>query len=867
MPKNFGTPPVSGYLDPVGRAWETVVFEAGKPVLDRELNLGQDIDVDAAQEALRQLMPSGWLASDPLTATNPVSAIFSASSAPVNWIQIPALVAHVNGWIIKVQNTNYYLAGSGANRVNLGAPPSGAGAQRTDLVILEVWRRLIKSGNAAGKSPGLGTVPVAPRIWQQGNVATLITPSSNDTTLNYPDDITDTAVGTETTARVQIQYRLRVVQNVDLLNSLSGMNGVTARTVPATYVTPGPYEADGSVTSLAYSSQSANGDAGLWRAGDGVPTNALGTVDGYMYAIPLLGVFRRNSTPFDRVTNQNGAGTSGSTASGRPDGLFNNVIVENDLVDLRSCVNPNGWSLPEVLEKNVKLILDNAKRTEVYRNQPFGGGNAGTTVFMANEIGGTATGAAPGSATQQFDAVRRRFSARPIVEQFTVRLPPISSGLSNGGWVNNAFIEIDPTSLPIYPYAAFNWASKAPSDVMFLEINEMHWCGTAAGNGKYIDALPHVSQVTGLGTKPITKVRITFGSIASLALTNDCSLFVTLTVMYPPGKGLTHTPVETFGTESFKLNTPALSTATPIFYSSMYAQSIDAAHREVRLEYRTLNLLFAFKNGHVPSDTFALPEQAISVQTGTLDESGRYVTLPAPVASGATVSINYVAARPMPALTSPQMAIYFRAAAPQMAPRLSLGTSLSVTPKLSSEKLYALTVGAGSQEESYPYPQAYVQTGGISGALYEGEVDLLGGSDIAVGSFSANTGFLSLPLYVPMATSADGLVLTRTSSDTDIEGRTFFTGVQTTPSPPFGYLPNAFAEDLSAPDRHKNIYPILAELAADSPLGPKGQLVIVMFVRYAAFDDDNAVFFKTDLSHTTSVSVFRVKGLLLNKRA
>ena len=36
--KNLGSL-VSGYLDPEGRNWETAVYQSGKPVLDKELNL------------------------------------------------------------------------------------------------------------------------------------------------------------------------------------------------------------------------------------------------------------------------------------------------------------------------------------------------------------------------------------------------------------------------------------------------------------------------------------------------------------------------------------------------------------------------------------------------------------------------------------------------------------------------------------------------------------------------------------------------------------------------------------------------------------------------------------------------------------
>jgi hypothetical protein len=60
---------------------------------------------------------------------------------------------------------------------------------------------------------------------------------------------------------------------------------------------------------------------------------------------------------------------------------------------------------------------------------------------------------------------------------------------------------------------------------------------------------------------------------------------------------------------------------------------------------------------------------------------------------------------------------------------------------------------------------------------------------------------------------------------------------------------------------------MLAELVADTSFGFKGQLVLVLISRWAAFDDGNLVGFYADLaSNTTSASVYRVKGNLLNNR-
>ena len=97
----------------------------------------------------------------------------------------------------------------------------------------------------------------------------------------------------------------------------------------------------------------------------------------------------------------------------------------------------------------------------------------------------------------------------------------------------------------------------------------------------------------------------------------------------------------------------------------------------------------------------------------------------------------------------------------------------------------------------------------------------------------------------------------------DVEGRSFFKAV-----PGGTYIPNAYSQGLANAVRHKNLLPVLCELAADSTLGFRGQLVLILLVRYALFDEINGVFFNSDQTvNTTVASVFRIKGNLLDKRA
>jgi hypothetical protein len=1015
--RNFG-PAVSGYLDPTGRAWETVVFQAGKPVLDKELNLEQGIDGGQAENDLRRAMPSGWISDDFLIAEDPTVGFFVQINESLTLQIVQGLVAHVNGWLLDIEYTNTtgtsnlgtaasittvvsgtvtitgvanmtaasvgaYITISGAaspgnngtflitsfisstsvayansagvasdannpnihwlellslNVLPLAAGPSGNGSARTDLVILEVWRRLLSAApSTLGKS-------ASGRIWQNGNVKT---DPANDLILNYSDDIKDSNVGAETTKRVQIQYRLRVIgtgtTGVNLFSSPYGMEdpNVIANTVPATASIP-----DGVPSSEAftYTNQSANGDPGLWLAGDGNPANSLGTVDGYMYAIPLMGIFRRNTNAFARILNQNG-GQSFPTSSDRPDGFWQDVVESQDIISLRQGVSPVGWDFEEVLNKNFNYLLDNQQYTDIFTNT-FGGGNiSGATVLWADEIGPFPSDGA-GPLIGNFDACRRRFSDRSIIETVTIEIPA-----PGGAWTNGATFNIDPTSLNIYPYTGLNITVGV--NIVLLDIQDAWWLG---GSGhKTLNAVQYFQTVSGFGAVGPVTVAVTMGTLTGLGLTSE-SLFIDLVVAYPTDVGLSRTPTATFGANSFALTGGSVPSSSPYSFSAFANQAFDDAHREVQLEYTTSPLTItqaantdsgsaasvtafstplatitgltgmypelvgqqlSFSGAHsagnnglktiaafispssvqitnstaVAPDThngsiawtlvstfFRLPERAetlVSVSKNggpptpaTLDSTGRVVSLSSTTTtSGDHVTVVYTAIRPMPQNTAgnlEQMTIYYATRSAQAARQALLGTSLQVIPKAVAEDLYCITTGSGSHDDGYPWPQGYVQTGGIypnSTNVYSGESDLSGRAAIAVTEFNASTGFLKLPIYVPMVAIPEQL--TFTGVGTDIEGRSYFNAI-----PGGVYVPNAYAQDLSNSKRHKNVVPMLCELASDSPLGHRGQLVLVLLIRYALFDSSDYVAFESDETlNTTVASVFRIKGNLLNKRA
>lgn len=881
MTTKYLGPSVSGYLDPSGRAWETVVFQAGKPVLDKELILEQDISELRATA-------SGWVSSEFTSkAAGKITDIFTSATAP-DIINLPAITALVNGWVVNVNNTD----ANGWNMLTLPAAPVAAGAHRTDVVILEVWRRLLSaSPDTTGKSfTGL--------IWRDGNVKISV---ADDAVLNYADDILDVLVGSESTKRVQIQYRLRVISGVDIFSYPYAMDDPTivANSVPPAAVTP-----DGVATAFNYTNLVAapERDGGLWRAGDGNPANALGTVDGYMYAVPLLGVFRRNSAAWDKNTNHNG-GVAFPGPPDRPDGLFYDEIVADDIADLRTVAQP--IELTELLDKNMTYLLDNSLRSE-WMQTAIGGGVEGHTPFYACEIGvlpgdGITTGDTPGADfIGEFDAVRRRFSDRPLVETITLAIPA-----PMGGWVPGSTFTIDPTALPVYPYAAFNWAALNSGQEVFRLISRAYWIGSASGQVTE-DAFPYIQTITNLGEVPVVALNVTLVSTPLPAGITTETLYMDLKIAYPSGLGLTATPVDDFAFQTYMVNNPAqLPNAAPIwcdpaqlntvgaitYFDNSATTAIDYPHREVLLTYQTTDQVIVMAADTTgPSTEIQLPERALdpivlverSTPPGafapvanpvTMDPANGFKVIDVNIADASAPGdewrVTYKALRPMPQ-NGEQFTIFFNVRAPQSARTTLLGLSKEIIPRYIPKHLYTLTCGSGAQGEAYPFPQAYVQTGGIFPSLlgtFGGEHELQEGPDIETATFSSRTGLLSLPTYIDFTPNPDEVTFTRALTDIDAEGRTFFPDILGAV-----YRPNAYAQPLSDPMRHKVVLPFIGELATTTGLGVAGQMVLVLLTRWVGvgslpLDAVNGVYFDSNPNtNTTSASVFRLRNTVLNKR-
>jgi hypothetical protein len=302
---NYGSG-VSRVLNPDAWALLQVIWQAGKPPCDAELNLSQQLGDEWDRIITLREMPSGWLSNE----TNP-GEDFVTNATWSNWFRYgrqsnsetqSITWAVVNGWLIPVTATLTGLPPGAAdntstwNKITLDPPPSSSGDFRVDYVFLEVWKA------AVAPNPSTVNKPSNSGIYFHGNVE-----SGHDA---IADDIQDPALGIETTRRVQLQYRVRVVTGLVGLSSYP--DGFDPTVVKAQGAATAP-------TSWTFTNMRKElGDAGLWRAGDGT-TNTLGTVDGYVYAIPMCVVFRRNSQPWngEPSPNLNGGLNRNPTATNR----------------------------------------------------------------------------------------------------------------------------------------------------------------------------------------------------------------------------------------------------------------------------------------------------------------------------------------------------------------------------------------------------------------------------------------------------------------------------------------------------------------------------------------------------------------------
>lgn len=710
---------VSRVLDPAEYSWDGVVTQSGRPLLDADLNLLQDLRSQAT--GLLAGAPSGWLRA-PEDPEDPDDD-FTFPSPPVagqeNRFSMARRVARVAGMPVVVDRTNTVTAGT--NVILLGAASAATGAspdvRRMDFVFLEVWRAQVApparaSGTVTFADPstiaggdaftidlravgGLvvvltaRAVPATPNEFAIGGspestaaafaaafngvansiyptyvaaraggtrVVTLTTTfggtdgnlilisrteavagsivlsganlTGGADTVNRPgtgtqteiyrngnvdagsnlaDDTVDPILNLQSTQRVQVQYRVRVYEGLDLSTNPDGFSdpALLARGATAAPVAGYPFVPADNSTVLASSDSTAYGtvDGGLWIAGDGSSgaATALGTADGFSYAIPLAVVFRRNNAAatggFDPVNNANGAlslSHAGFTnthletapvaivagASDRPDGLFHDAVVLSDVMDCRRTL-ARGYA--DLGRRTLSGVFARTLRTWALSGSDLGtigngSGDVSPEPLICNDISRTTVLTTAGDKVRSWDHVARRFSDAPVVERIVFSVLPVGpfpAGIavtkaapSVNTWCEGDEVEIDFDTLeasslqdwttPVVGAPTVGAAFPTGTKITGL-LSAYHDDGNSGGGGP-VDQNVQFASVTGIGTRRVNLILDSNPQVADsgglgpahplvdapgLDAGSTRRLFLELEVTYPAGYGLTKAPLGT----------------------------------------------------------------------------------------------------------------------------------------------------------------------------------------------------------------------------------------------------------------------------------------------------------------------------------
>lgn len=509
-----------------------------------------------------------------------------------------------------------YVAGntSGTNIVTVSATFGGLSG---NLITLARVEAVVGSINLSGATllggadrpnkPSQGTV------YRHGNV-------SSPLAVALPDELVDPVINIETAQRVQVQYRLRTYTNFPPLgiNPKTQPDGfsnasVLAQGAQAAPVVGYPFvPADNtSVSGSSDATQYGIEDSGLYIAGDGsqAAAFALGTVDGFVYAIPVCFVFRRSDATltggFDPANQANSAlpvahapgflnanlNPSGpypiaAGKSDRPDGLFADIIVPTDILDLRRHVTPPGYDFGSELKYQIQSLLDKKTATWQVDGSDWasignGSGDQSTYPLFCDEIGReNANGGVPpfsgdtfrGNTIRNYDHIARRFGSQSVVEKvvFEVRptgaypagisvtkAPPSVNSWCEGDEVTIDFNALNPSTLQDWTtpavvgiVSAFWPAGTKVTDVLSVYHDDGH-------DVTPIDQRTQLAMVNGIGTNVVTikldanpSVVNDGGTAADHPVVDDPTvdngsvrrLFIELEITYPTGYGLTQTP-------------------------------------------------------------------------------------------------------------------------------------------------------------------------------------------------------------------------------------------------------------------------------------------------------------------------------------
>jgi hypothetical protein len=269
-------------------------------LLEDELNELQWIQNEARAELVRKMTNSGCMQFSDFVDNLTPGGLKELSSTNLNSFLLGGFDTVLNGYLAYIDKSD--LTG---NIITL-PEPSTTGL-RYDFVFLEFWFKELKNYEAIKKFGGINNDPI---IYQ----------------------LIDSRMGVETARRIQLQWNIRAVANIDT----TYVSGFTDSFGNINYnIHPKGLNLNEFVeNSFSLSSKDTN----LYISGNGTTDSSkFGVADGYIYAIPLFFVKRLNSGTYDENTNPDGSVNwfDNTSITTRPDGKFSNIIYADQIIDIR----------------------------------------------------------------------------------------------------------------------------------------------------------------------------------------------------------------------------------------------------------------------------------------------------------------------------------------------------------------------------------------------------------------------------------------------------------------------------------------------------------------------------------------------------
>jgi hypothetical protein len=851
--RDFGS--LHTYLDADEKNYETMVAQQNANLSSSELVLSQEIRRQEEDDILRENVDSGFLDGD-FGRDAQEDFTFQQNANEFQIVNKP--IFHLNGWVIPLEYTDTNT--DGQNIISLPDAPTSSGELGVDFVWLEAWRGLIES------NPSTTRKPAADKVYRHGN---WLSPSNTWLDDEMKDNPVSQQTGDETSIRVQVQYRVRTAR-LDANDSYDGFSDANVQA-------QGP---NGSPTSQSFThapdaSVIDSDDRGMWIAGDetGNANAVSGTADGFVYALPICLVYRRNSAGFNASSNGNGGinEVESATPSDRPDGLFSDQVVEGDIQDLRHGVTLQGRDWNQVLDKSLHLLLDNELKTwamDSSQTQWYVGGNndtAGTEMFMADDIVPDGVDRSNGNTIRNPDGICRVFSDRPYVQKH------VEIYETNSDWAQGDTLTLDLRDQP----GAKNIQDELPDGAEITDVTGVHLDDSDGSNG-YID-LTNQTVVSGLNSLNAT---VTFPNPFGISSQRD--MWVEWEITYPAGSGLSQHPksVPSNFEANFNPSTEfenaigtTLNTSDDVL---QYADiSYEEPHREGRIEIRESSsktiTVYAkddttvvipehpYVDGVDPNNTITVEEGGNPVGISGVNE--RTINLSSTLAANdAQVDVIYQALLPLPKNT--ETTLYYRTPAVQALPADVLPSSLDVDVIHAPDSLYAVTSSTGSHDTCYPWVYPSHQLPVSVDAEYRGEQDLSAPADITLDNYDVDTGLIELSNHVPLPSLSDMTFsspqLARSVQEESVD---HYQGTALGQFEPF-----MSGESFSSPVPHKTFYPLLVQLNEDTDVAQEGSILLAIFNQYQFVDDagqESGNTLKNDIDVNANkgcISLYKVKG-------